>query len=391
MSAATQTPPDLVHRQQEAIEASAWGERFRFVQPYNPCFWVYLGIMAYGVVQLWQHEDIGLGFYGPALGAAVAVTAIYGALWFAWFRHIDRWERQPLGLVLTAFFWGGIAATFGLAVAVNNAMLSIYPKLFGQDWADSWAPGLTAPITEETSKAAGFILLLALAPRLVRTVNDGLVLGAFIGLGFQLFENVTYGQLGAAFNFSTAPIGGALQVLGIRSATGFISHPAFSALFCAGIVYVVGTRVQERRVGRGLALMAAAMVFHGCWDAASSLGAGFGPAGGLLVMLVAGVSALLVLWFAFRLAAPKEHQFVRDILAPEVASGVLEQSELDAITNRKARRQFVRAGHGRRERRHRKGLLRAAMDLCQGLSAAKGSSSAEVEHARAEILRLRTT
>jgi protease PrsW len=49
---------------------------------------------------------------------------------------------------------------FLFALTANTAMLTIYPKLFGQAFAADWAPALTAPFTEETSKAAGFILML---------------------------------------------------------------------------------------------------------------------------------------------------------------------------------------------------------------------------------------
>ena len=45
---------------------------------------------------------------------------------------------------------------------------------------------------EETAKAAGFVLLIVMAPRLIRTTFDGLVVGHVIGLGFQVFEDWLY-------------------------------------------------------------------------------------------------------------------------------------------------------------------------------------------------------
>lgn len=39
----------------------------------------------------------------------------------------------------------------------------------------------------------GLLLLIALAPRLVRTAFDGFVLGAFLGLGFEILEDISYG------------------------------------------------------------------------------------------------------------------------------------------------------------------------------------------------------
>ncbi|MGA9874118.1 MAG: hypothetical protein WBQ44_23660 [Rhodococcus sp. (in: high G+C Gram-positive bacteria)] len=34
-----------------------------------------------------------------------------------------------------------------------------------------------------------------------------------------------------------------------------VSHPLFTALFCAGLIYLIGTPAQPRRVGRGLVLI----------------------------------------------------------------------------------------------------------------------------------------
>ena len=115
------------------------------------------------------------------------------ALPFLWFiAHVDRYEREPAKLALLGFVWGGLAAPWVLALTGNGAVLSIYAKLFGVDFASSWGPPLTAPFVEESSKYIGLILLFLLARNHVRSAYDGLLLGAFTGLGFQVFENFQY-------------------------------------------------------------------------------------------------------------------------------------------------------------------------------------------------------
>jgi hypothetical protein len=57
-------------------------------------------------------------------------------------------------VVSTGPFRGG-AAMFLFALTANTAMLTIYPKLFGQAFAADWAPALTAPFTEETPRRPG--------------------------------------------------------------------------------------------------------------------------------------------------------------------------------------------------------------------------------------------
>ena len=40
----------------------------------------------------------------------------------------------------------------------------------------------------------------------------------------------------------------------------------YTAVFCAGLVYLLGRPAEPRRVGRALLLMATAMLLHGIWD-----------------------------------------------------------------------------------------------------------------------------
>ena len=381
------TDPGAVRRQREALEISGWGERFVFVQPHNLCFWVYVALTAVGVFQAWSYFDPEIGFYAEGFAIAAVLSSLCGVAWFLWFRHIDRWERQPGGLVVAGLIWGAIPATFGFAMTVNTALLSIYPKLFGQDWTADWGAGAAAPFTEESAKLCGFILLMGLAPRLVRTANDGLVIGAFIGLGFAAFEDFLYAANSTSTAFGTDPVGNAVQMSATRIAFSFISHPLFSALVCCGAVYLLGTVAQPRRIGRGVALILAGMFFHFTWDDATGLGRG-GPAV-FLVMLLSTVLGFTVLTIAFRMAAPREHQFVRDILAPEVEAGTLTAEEVDGVLDKKARKHFKKSAPSHRAKRARKHLRRAILDLTHDVADAGGADTARVQHARAEVARLR--
>jgi RsiW-degrading membrane proteinase PrsW (M82 family) len=375
-------------RQAEALEVSGWGERFTFVQPHNLCFWVYLWLMAVGLFQAWSYFHPKIGFYAEAFAISAVLCTLFGAAWWLWLRHIDRWERQPADLVVAGAAWGALAATFAFAMTVNTAMLGIYPKLFGQEWSASWAAGFTAPFTEESAKLCGFILLMGLAPRLVRTANDGLVLGAFIGLGFAAFEDFLYAANSVSTEFGTDPVGNAVQISFTRFAVGFVSHPLFSALVCSGVVYLLGTAAQPRRIGRGLLFVVLGMFLHFTWDDAVGLG-GHGAAV-FLVMLGSAVLAFVVLTVAFRQAAPREHEFVRDILAPEVEAGTVSADEVEVVLDRHRRRKYRKTAPDRRARKARKHLGRAILDLTHDVAAAKGADTDAVRRARAEVVRLRT-
>jgi len=382
------TNDPLLRRRAEALETSAWGEPFHFLQPRNLCFWVYLWLVVAGALRILSLYRNSFGYYEQAFTTAAVLVAIV-TLIFAWvLRRQDRYERQPLTLLVTGFLWGGFAAAFALALPANGALAGLYTKAFGQVWAANWHAGLSAPLVEETSKAAGFVLLVGLAPRLIRTVNDGLIIGAFIGLGFQAFEDFLYDINGAQGSFGSAQVSGVTSEIVSRTVSDVVSHPLFTALFCAGLVYLIGTAAQPRDVPRGIGLVLASVLSHGVWDSAAAIG---GRSVLPFVLLATGVVSLLILWFAFRAASGPERGYARDVLAPEVASGALTSDELDAVTVRGERRRFVKQAHKRKDRRRRRHVLRAALDLCHDLAISKGADSPEVSQARDELSRLRGT
>ena len=109
------------------------------------------------------------------------------------------------------------------------------------------------------------------------------------------------------------------------------------------------------------------------------------------VMLASIVFGFTVLSMAFRRAAPREHQFVRDILAPEVLRGTVRLEELEAALGKSARKAFRRSAPNHSARRARRHLRHAILDLTHDLAEAKGADTEAVVHARAEVARLRTT
>lgn len=110
-----------------------------------------------------------------------------------------------------------------MAAHANDAIIALYAKIFGQSWAADRGAGLAAPFTEETAKGIGLLLLITMAPRFVRTAFDGFILGAFIGLGFQLFEDAVYGLNSAGSQFGANQIDAAMTTIALM-ATAMLRH-----------------------------------------------------------------------------------------------------------------------------------------------------------------------
>ncbi|MBE2314597.1 PrsW family intramembrane metalloprotease [Solirubrobacter sp. CPCC 204708] len=59
-----------------------------------------------------------------------------------------------------------------------------------------------------------------------------------------------------------------------RALIGIPSHALYTALLAAGLVYLIGTPAQLRRIIAGVVLVLAAILIHGIWDSAAALGGG---------------------------------------------------------------------------------------------------------------------
>lgn len=372
-----------------AIATSGWGAQVHLVQPRNACFWVYVALVGTGLWSVFSLSAPTARIFAVANVTAVLTSGLFAAVFVLILHRSDRWERTPARLAVAAFVVGGFGAAYAMALPGNAAMMSLYTKLFGQAFATDWQAGLVAPFVEESSKGVAFLLIMGLAPVVVRTVYDGLIVGAYTGLGFQVLEDMLYGQNSAAAHFGADQAQSVLATFVVRSLTGVASHALYTALFAAGLIYLIGTAAQPRRVGRGIALVVAPMLLHGIWDSMAALSGGSNLAG-LVLAVVVTVTSVVAVVVALRLGGTRERGFLRAVLQPEVSTGTITAPELDALAGHRRERRTALAqraeGTSRRQEKH---VLHAARDLAHDLCESGGENSPAVEDARAEIARLR--
>ncbi|MEU2199877.1 PrsW family intramembrane metalloprotease [Isoptericola sp. NPDC019482] len=379
------TRTELLDRRAQVADEVGWGQRVSWVQPRNACLWVFVAVIAYGLWYTVSQVRTQGPAYGEPLGISAVIFSVYAVLFWWFTTHIDRYSRQPLDLRVAAFLWGGFAATWAIALHGNSALISLYAKLGSPAFAVDWGAGLAAPFMEEWGKGAGVLLLMFIAPRVLRTAFDGFVVGAFVGLGFEIVEDILYALNSAPDGFGVDPVGSSLHTVALRLGTGFTSHILYSAIFGAGVVYLVGTLAQRRRVGRGLLFCLVAMVLHWAWDSTAALGGG----GGLILVFLAlqVVVAIVIVLVVFHVTVGPERAAMRDLMAPEVDDGTLTAEEAAALAGAWKQRRAYRRGGGLRDRRRRGHRLEAAKDLADALGAAQGQETPRVEFARAELAR----
>lgn len=369
------------------IDLSGWGRRFVFYQPRNLAFWVYAVLVAGGGITFTSY--VGRGPDPTVTAVAIVLFILYGAVFWWFTQRADRYAQLPIKLMVVALLWGSFGAAWMMAAPANDAIGDLYAKMFGQSWALSWGAGLSAPFTEELAKGCGLLLLIALAPRIVRTAFDGFILGLLIGLGFQITEDISYALNSSNGHFGVDPVGSAIGTIWLRMVTGVAGHFLYTAIFCAGLIYLLGRPAEPRRVGRGLLLMAIAPLLHGIWDGGLAIVGGNAPA--MFVLWAAEiVIALIIFAQVFKLTVARERDLMRTVMAPEVAREVITHAELDAMAgDRKTRKDYRKATPVPRDRRTAGYLLDAADDLAAVLAKSRGTDTDEVRFARAEIDRIR--
>ena len=372
----------LAEDRRRAIDQSGWGEKFHLLQPHNLAFWVYCLLVAAGVVVISGQVSIAAAAYSGALTSGIIAFGLL-AVAYLWFIHYeDRYATIPAKLAAAGFIWGALGAVGAFALLGNDAVMSLYSKTFGASFTFDWGAALAAPIDEELAKGAGVLLLLTLAPRLIRSPFDGLILGAFVGLGFQISENISYAWIGAANSFGD--LGATWSTIIARTFASIPSHWMYTGIFGAGLIWFIGRPEVPARKGLGVGLMLSAMVMHGLWDASAAI------AGDNAISIVPGIVAFALIGvfvWVYDNSASIEREWMRELMAPEVELGVVTPDELEALAgSRSTLKTYVRSQPSRRTARR---VLEAETDLAHQIARDGAAETAAVQQARAAVAQAR--
>ncbi len=164
---------------------------------------------------------------GALLTALVSLSLIPPLLYALYLRSRESHDREPLRAVLGAFVYGG---TIGVAVAIVLHLLFAfgYQQTGGPLDLTSGpiAAVVIAPIVEELAKALG----LGGARRHMRELEDGIIYGAALGLGFAATENLVYGVAGLL----EGGFGVAIGTVVLRTFSSMLLHAGASGLLGFG-------------------------------------------------------------------------------------------------------------------------------------------------------------
>lgn len=256
--------------------------------------------------------DILIGLLTASLLAVVPMLLYAVLLW--WF---DRYEKEPVGLILAAFLWGAIPAVIFSFVAqlVLDLPLSVLvqPGL----GSDLLSASLIAPLTEEPFKGVALLLLLLFFRQEIDSPLDGILYGGLVGFGFATTENALY-FLGA---FGTGGVSGALELAFYRAVLFGLNHALFTG--CTGLGFALA-RTSPRwsvKIAGPLLGLGAGIILHALHNTGAALARS--TCLPLLISLASdwgGVTALVavLIWTSIR----EQAQIVR-YLRDETSTGAI--------------------------------------------------------------------
>ena len=260
-----------------------------------------------------------LGFVAATIPVPIYVVLV---LW------IDRYEGEPLWMLSTAFFWGALVAAF-FAFLVNTIFGLAVGTLIDPKAGEAFAAVVSAPIVEETGKAAIVFVFFFAKKDEFDGVIDGIVYASLAGLGFAMTENILY------YGNAAAASGGMLTATVIvRGFFAPFSHPLFTSLTGIGLGVARQSRSTAAKVIMPVVGLAAAMIMHSVWNGSAVFG---GNLAFVLIYIVVMVPAFLILIVVVAFALRREGQVVREFLVSDIERGLFTRAEyeqLGSITGR---------------------------------------------------------
>lgn len=233
--------------------------------------------------------------------------AIY-AFVITWF---DRYEREPLWLMVGVFLWGAVVSA-GSAFVINTLFgISLFAVTGSEVAASVGAAVISAPIAEETVKGAAVLAVYLYFRHELDSMMDGILYGSLVGFGFAATENINYIFSG----FAEAGLSGALAITLVRAIGIAFLHAALTS--CTGLGFaVLRLRRDAWRFAAPLAGYSLAILFHAAHNLLASLGSFF-----CLIGLIFDWLGFIALFAFILYLVWREGQVMREHLREEVLLG----------------------------------------------------------------------
>ena len=241
---------------------------------------------------------------------------------------IDRYESEPVWTLVTAFIWGAVVAVF-IAAFVNTISSLIVASLVNDEAGSFFGAVVSAPIVEESAKAAVLFGLYFWKHDEFDGVIDGIVYASMVGLGFAMTENIQYYGKAAL----EGGVGGGMTLFILRGMLAPFSHPLFTSMTGIGLGLATQTKSRLAKFFFPALGLLLAMLLHSLWNLSASINAALYFIVYFLIMVPVFVAVLVSIYFALR----REGRIVREHLRHDLEHGRLTQLEVEMLASIRGR------------------------------------------------------
>jgi len=312
----------------------------------------------------------------------VVLTAIVVAIptyFYAWLvRSIDRFEKEPIGYLMWAFFWGAVPSVIGGIILQGILSIPVNDVLGASTVAGAFAmAAIAAPVTEEILKALAVAIIYFTRRREFDGWVDGIVYGATAGFGFAYVENILY-----LVNKTETPSQWVTLFLVRVVALGFM-HGFWTSMTGIGFGfarYIQNPLSKSLVIALGLLAAISGHLIHNGSLVLSDATESSKPIVVALVNYLFLGGMLVILWFV---ASFRGRGLMKTYLQDEVPS-ILSDDDYKVVSGRK---------RGQMSAQRRRALTQAAAELAQKKfqltkMGEEGGNTNEIDRMRADLRRI---
>jgi RsiW-degrading membrane proteinase PrsW (M82 family) len=300
---------------------------------------------------------------------------------------IDRYEKEPLLLLVSVFLWGAFIAAGG-AFLVNTILgIGVFVVTASESITDLTTGGVIAPIVEESLKGFAVLIVFLLFRREFDSILDGIVYAAIAALGFAATENAYYIY---QYGFVEAGVGGLLWLVFVRVILVGWQHPFYTSFTGIGLAVSRLNRSCLVKIIAPIIGFSIAIFAHSMHNFIASL---LGGGGGLILGTLVDWTGWMVMFFFILWALFREQRWISTQLREEVNLGILSLTQYkvacSAWAQTRVRIQALFSGHYRATSRFYQVTAELAFKKQQLVSLGDESGNlAIINRYRAELARL---
>lgn len=248
--------------------------------------------------------------------AAAAIVPMLGYLFIIW--RFDRYDREPIMLVLVNYFWGAVGAIILTLLLDTLIHYFLFDFFFGVNNPEHFGSIVSAPIVEELTK--GLFLLVMIQDNKYDNITDGIVYGSAIGLGFGMTENFFY------FIANVNSINTWLTLIIIRTLFSAVMHCVATGTLGAFLGYVKFKKKSGKLVFGSIGLLIA-MIIHSAWNAFVSYQST------ALIGIVFMITTIIIFFLVFMSSLSTERKIIFSELLDESQNGLIPSNHLSILNS----------------------------------------------------------